>query len=102
MSTVVSEIDTILRPQLLVGAARCGLTHYHRANDLPRILGRTSAPPPGRALDVLVQEEAEMDGARRRGPAAYAITDHIEVLTALLAEARIAQGRPRSDESVRL
>ena len=96
MSLNVPDVDTILRPQLLVRAARCGLPHYRRERDLPRILGATSIPGPGRALHELIGREAQMNDNRRGGLSCYGIIEHVDVLTALLAEARIAHPNPRS------
>ena len=91
MSVNVPDVDAIRRSQMLVRAARCGLPHYRRENDLPRVLGTNALPLPGRALDALIDIEAEIDAARRGGLGAYDILEHVEVLTALLAGARIVR-----------
>lgn len=82
-------LENLRRPALLIGAARAGLTDYDRARDLPRIF-RTSMPPtPERAVTDLLEEEAELEQRRRSGIATYSLTRHIDVLIAMISEARL-------------
>ncbi len=87
------DIDRILenlrRPALLVRAARAGLTDYDRTRDLARLM-RTPAPPsPGQAINRLLAEEERLETTRRRGDAAYSFARHIDILIAMIAEARL-------------
>jgi hypothetical protein len=75
------------RPQLLIRAARCGLADYRRDRDLRRLLD--AQPSPDRAVRRLLSEEETMEATRRAGEAGYSVTRHIEVLIALMAEARL-------------
>lgn len=76
------------RPRLLIRAARHGLQDYSRERDLRRLL-----PPglhgTGETLPRLIAAEAEVERTRCRGDLGYSITRHIELLIALLAEARL-------------
>lgn len=82
-------LPRLRRPRLLMSAARYGLSRYNREWILSRIFDG-AAPVPGRVcLDGLVEREAAHDRARRAGEATYSIAEHVEVLTALLAEARL-------------
>jgi hypothetical protein len=85
-------LSQLRRPGLLMRAARHGLAHYRRGRLLSRLLGADLQPD--RAFPRLVEAEAEHEETRRRGDAAYSAADHLEVLVALLAEARLLR-QPR-------
>ena len=88
MTDIMTLLRGLRRPPLLIRAARIGQEGYVRRRDLARIL-RTSRPPaPGAAVMALMEREAELDERRRAGSAAYTIATHVEVLAALMAEAR--------------
>ena len=75
------------RPKLLVSAARFGLGSYERAYALPRLLGGP-VPAAGRAiLDILMMREDRMNAARTAAETGYSVADHVDLLTALMAEA---------------
>ncbi|OOY06807.1 hypothetical protein BMI87_00805 [Thioclava sp. F28-4] len=78
------------RPRLLIRAVRHGLNDYSRKRDLKRVMRMSELPRPGTALRALMAEEAALDHARRAGEATYSVARHIELLIALLAEARLA------------
>jgi Family of unknown function (DUF6477) len=80
-------IDNLSRPRLLIRAARFGLTEYRRDRDLRRLI-ETSASPEV-ALSRLISVEDDLEQTRRAGDASYSIARHIEVLIALMAEARV-------------
>lgn len=89
MSSTPTLPTDMRRPRLLIRAARHGLQDYCRERDLRRLL------PPGPhgtadTLPRLIAAEAEVEETRRRGDLGYSITRHIELLIALLAEARLA------------
>lgn len=75
------------RPQLLIRAARLGLSDYCRERDLKRLLN--GQPSPDRAVSRLLNEEEVLEETRKRGDAGYSVAHHIEVLIALIAEARL-------------
>lgn len=79
------------RPRLLIRAARFGLQEYKRDRDLRRLGAPSNSVE--RAVAHLFQDEQNMELTRRAGDAAYSVTRHIEVLIALMAEARLL---PRS------
>lgn len=98
---------TLLRPRLLMRAARIGLAEYRRDRDLGRILPQALFPALRTArgadfalalarqgaavLDWLVEEEARLDAARLGAQAGYSPLRHIEVMIALLAELRLTR-----------
>ena len=82
------------RPRLLLRTARIGQADYDRERDLRRILRLPAPPPPGpETLAMLVELEAVQEGLRTRPPAdvgePWRAARHVEVLIALLAEARL-------------
>ena len=89
MTDCHARLATLRRPRLLLQAARFGLADYRPERDLRRIGGLPSgALPPGAALAALIAAEEALETIRKTGDAAYSITRHLEVLIALLAEAR--------------
>lgn len=88
MQDIHTMIARLKRPPLLVRAARFGLDAYDRAQRLPRLLDRTVAPGTGEALLLLMELEAELDQARRGKSPDYAVARHVDVLIALMGEAR--------------
>lgn len=82
-------IAGLKRPSLLVGAARFGLDDYDRARCLPRVLRTAAAPKPGPAIVRLLEIESELNDMRRAKAADYAIARHVELLIALMGEARV-------------
>jgi Family of unknown function (DUF6477) len=87
LSELRTMIDNLTRPRLLIRAARFGQSDYRRERDLRRLI---NAPlPPEAALTQLLSVEDRMEHTRRAGDASYSIARHIEVLIALMAEARL-------------
>lgn len=95
--SIVSILDTLARatrPRLLLRAARMGTMEYRREVDLRRILGQSTTPPPGPAtVRCLIALEAEMEMLRIRPchetGETWRATRHVEVMIALMAEARL-------------
>lgn len=95
MQDLLSMVAGLRRPRLLVSAARFGVDDYSRDRHLPRMLRHLGMPRPGEAILELLEIEADMDGARRAGDAAYAVARHVEVLIALMGEARLLRATLR-------
>ncbi len=98
MQDLLTMIATRHRPPLLVRAARHGIDDYNRTARLPRLLNRPAAPRVGEAIVALLDLETEMEERRVARAADYAIARHVDVLTALMGEARLlrtglAEGR---------
>lgn len=89
MTDLSSLLSNLKRPRLLIRAARHGLMDYRRDRDLRRLIGDDVAPVPSVTVARLLTEEERMETIRREGSAAYSIARHIEVLIALMAEARL-------------
>ncbi|WP_371153438.1 DUF6477 family protein [Jannaschia sp. 2305UL9-9] len=88
MCKITSELNDLRRPSLLVDAANCGTEAYQRRRDLRRML-RVAIPPTARAaLEKLLPIEADLEKRRRMGATTYSFARHVDILVALLAEAR--------------
>ena len=90
MNDPMQRLEQLSRPKLLVRAARIGVTTLNRKSAMRRLMPGEATPPPGQAFDVLLQREEAMDFARREGGAAYSAARHVELLSALIHEARLA------------
>ena len=93
MNDITTMLRSLERPALLIRAARLGQEAYVRRRDLTRILRTTRLPGPGAAVMALMDREAELDERRLAGSHAYTIASHVEVLAALMAEARAFAAR---------
>lgn len=85
----LTALESLRRPKLLIRAARFGLDDYRRERDLRRLMRTAVTPAPRHALAWLIEEEAGLEASRRAGAAAYAPARHVEILIALMAEARM-------------
>lgn len=89
MTLSPAALSNMRRPRLLIRAARFGVADYRRDRDLRRLIGRTA--PPADALRQLMTEEGRLEHNRQQGDATYSFAKHIELLIALVAEARLMQ-----------
>ncbi|MEZ5779633.1 MAG: DUF6477 family protein [Paracoccaceae bacterium] len=89
MSELLPLMNELRRPRLLVRAARAGLERYNRNRDLKRLMRLPSAPGTADALHMLLDEEARVEEDRRAGRASYSFVRHLELLIAMMAEARL-------------
>ena len=96
MLDLLSMISMLNRPRLLVQAARFGVDDYDRARALPRLLGLIEAPRSGAAVMRLLDLEADLNARRARHAADYAVARHVEVLIALMGEARLLRAVSRA------
>lgn len=87
-------LSDLRRPQLLIRAARLGLTEYRRDRDLKRLID--GEPAPDRSVPRLLNEEEKLEEIRQRGDAGYSVSRHIEVMIALMAEVSLLP-RPQAD-----
>ncbi len=96
MTDLLSLVSNLRRPQLLIRAARAGLCDYNRSRDLRRLMKAATPPSPDRALAALLEAEEQLEETRQSGDAGYNLARHIEVLIAMMAEARLL---PRNREA---
>ncbi|MEM9576810.1 MAG: DUF6477 family protein [Pseudomonadota bacterium] len=89
MQDILSMLHALRRPTLLMRAARIGAEDYSRATHLPRLLGYGVLPRHGAALMRLMEVEAAMNEQRKSGDTSYSLVKHVDVLIAMVGEARI-------------
>ena len=93
MTNYRTLLADLRRPRLLIRAARFGVADYKRERDLRRLINASTRATPEAAIPHLISAEEQMEETRRAGDATYSVSRHIEVLIALIAEARLL---PRS------
>ncbi|MGC1505726.1 MAG: DUF6477 family protein [Sulfitobacter sp.] len=89
MQDILSMLNRLHRPRLMMRAARIGAEDYRRAAHLPRLLGYGVLPRHGAALITLIDMEAAFEEQRTQSDASYSLIRHLDVLIAMVAEARI-------------
>ncbi|MEM9968144.1 MAG: DUF6477 family protein [Pseudomonadota bacterium] len=75
------------RPRLMMRAARIGAQDYRRKTQLARILGEDSLPRHGAAIIQLMEIENMLEEQRVTDDPSYRLTQHLDVLIALVGEA---------------
>ncbi len=88
MSELAQLVNALRRPRLLLQAVKHGLGDYQRDKVLRRVLGDASIPGPRKAVAALMLAEELLETARRSRDTGYSVSRHVEVLIALIAEAR--------------
>lgn len=91
MQDILSRLQMIHRPGLLMRAAMIGAENYRRRVHLRRLVGDCTLPRSGAALTHLIEIEAEMNAHRKMADASYSLIRHVEVLIAMIGEARVLQ-----------
>ncbi|SHJ24704.1 hypothetical protein SAMN05444000_106124 [Shimia gijangensis] len=94
MKDILSLLKDLRRPRLLIRAARHGVDEYQREQHLKRHLGYGRLPKNGAALMQLVEKERAMNDQRRSGDAGYSIVHHVDILIAIMGEARLLRTSP--------
>ena len=89
MTDMLPLLKALRRPRLLIRAARYGLMDYRRDRDLTRLLKGPRVPGPSQALSALMEQEARLEETRQSGDAGYSISRHVDILIAMMAEARL-------------
>ncbi len=88
MQDVLTMLSQLRRPRLLMRAARIGAEDYRRTVHLPRLLGHSILPRHGATLMRLIELEDALNDQRLNEDAAYSLLKHIDLLIAIVGEAR--------------
>ena len=88
MQDLLSKLNALHRPRLMMRAARIGAEDFKRNAHLPRLLGYGVLPRHGAALMKLIEIETELEERRKNSDANYNLARHIDVLIAVVSEAR--------------
>lgn len=89
MKDILTTLNTLRRPRLLIRAARIGAAEYRRTAHLGRHLGYGILPRSGPALMRLIEIEQDLNEQRTTKDAGYSASRHVDVLIAMMGEARI-------------
>lgn len=101
MQDVLTILQNLHRPRLLMRAARIGSMEYRRTAHLPRLLGYGAIPKHTAALLKLMEIEDDLNGQRKEGDSAYNLPRHIDVLIAIVGEARMLRAsQPKPYQAV--
>jgi hypothetical protein len=98
MEDVLTKLSRLKRPTLLIRTARHGLQDYNRIVHLRRLLKTEALPGPGQAIVRLMELEAVVDQLRVAKRAEYSVARHIEMIVAMMCEARILKTSNASRE----
>lgn len=99
MQDVLSILAQIQRPKLLMRAARIGAVDYRRDRHLARILGVNRLPRSGEALLRLAELENMKNESRLERSGTYDLSSHVEIMIAIVAEARILQEKGATQQA---
>ena len=88
MQDVLTILQQLQRPKLLMRAARIGAMDYRRTAHLPRLLGYGQIPKHSEAIFRLIEIEGDLNALRKAGESAYNLLRHIDVMIAIVGEAR--------------
>lgn len=94
MQDVLAAYRSLRRPPLLIRAARIGLAGYDRSVHLARHIGHGPLPRAGDALMQLMDMEVGLETDRHNRTAHYRAMRHVEILIAMMGEARLLQAGP--------
>lgn len=100
MKDVISLVNGLKRPKLLVRASKFGADDYNRTYHLNRILNRNNTPKSGEAILQLLDIEDMCNTAREDKDPAYRLIQHVDVLIALIGETRLLTAQRRAAQSV--
>ncbi len=89
MCDVLQQLNALKRPKLLINAARIGSMEYRRETHLHRHLKESGPLHSHHALERLIELESELDAKRTGATAGYSVARHVELLIAMMGEARI-------------
>ena len=88
MKDVLSMLNALHRPRLMIRAARIGAQDYRREVHLSRVLGCDSLPRHAAAILRLMETEAALEDQRQTSDAGYSLLRHLDLLIAMIGEAR--------------
>lgn len=91
MTDLFSMLSQLRRPRLLIQAARAGSEDYRRDPHLHRLLGQGQLPKSGDALMRLMDIEDALNQLRCARAGSYSLVAHVDVLIAMMGEARLAR-----------
>ena len=103
-SSLPSTAMPMIRPKLLIETARIGAGLYRRARDLSGAIPGLSARANGQIVARLREAERKCEELRRDHSPAYRPGKHVQILSALIAEAdrKTNQAKASGSDALRL
>ena len=100
MEDVLTQITRLKRPTLLVRTARHGIEDHNRLIHLRRLLQIDNLRSPGKAVVKLMELETILNDQRVDRRAEYSVARRIELIVALMYEARILKASKASRDKL--
>ena len=88
MQDALTILHKLRRPKMLMRAAQIGVAEYKRVAHLPRLLGYGRMPKQSEAILKLIEIEKNLKALRKAGESADNTLRHIDVMIAIVGEAR--------------
>lgn len=88
MQDALTILHKLRRPKMLMRAAQIGVAEYKRVAHLPRLLGYGRMPKQSEAILKLIEIEKNLKALREAGESADNLLRHIDVMIAIVGEAR--------------
>ena len=88
MQDALTILHKLRRPKMLMRAAQIGVAEYKRVAHLPRLLGYGRMPKQSEAILKLIEMEKNLKALRKAGESADNPLRHIDVMIAIVGEAR--------------
>ena len=88
MQDALTISHKLRRPKMLMRAAQIGVAEYKRVAHLPRLLGYGRMPKQSEAILKLIEIEKNLKALREAGESADNLLRHIDVMIAIVGEAR--------------
>ena len=88
MQDALTILHKLRRPKMLMRAAQIGVAEYKRVAHLPRLLGYGRMPKQSEAILKLIEIEKNLKALRKAGESADNLLRHIDVMIAIVGEAR--------------
>jgi len=88
MQDALTILHKLRRPKMLMRAAQIGVAEYKRVAHLPRLLGYGRMPKQSEAILKLIEIEKNLKALRKAGGIRRQSARHIDVMIAIVGEAR--------------
>ena len=88
MQDALTILHKLRRPKMLMRAAQIGVAEYKRVAHLPRLLGYGRMPKQSEVILKLIEIEKNLKALRKAGKSADNLLRHIDVMIAIVGEAR--------------
>ncbi len=99
MQNIFQTLESLRRPKLLIQAARIGAAEYQGKARLAKLIDAGDLMRGGSALSRLLDMEQDVNDLRKQHATSYSVAYHVELLTAVMGEARLLRASHKSQVS---